>query len=116
MTLDGKVALVTGAARGQGQSHAIRLAQDGADIIAVDPAQFPNPHEINFDRDNIATQVAFGAGIHRCLGAHLARREVKATIRAICELRVFELEPGHEVAWRSSMATGPKRLPVIMAR
>lgn len=35
-TLDGKVALVTGAARGQGRSHAIRLAEEGADIIAID--------------------------------------------------------------------------------
>ena len=35
-TLEGKVAFVTGAARGQGRSHAIRLAQEGADIIAVD--------------------------------------------------------------------------------
>jgi (+)-trans-carveol dehydrogenase len=34
--LDGKVAFVTGAARGQGRSHALRLAQEGADIIAVD--------------------------------------------------------------------------------
>ncbi len=34
--LDGKVALVTGAARGQGRSHAVRLAQEGADVIAVD--------------------------------------------------------------------------------
>jgi SDR family mycofactocin-dependent oxidoreductase len=34
--VDGKVAFVTGAARGQGRSHAIRLAQEGADIIAVD--------------------------------------------------------------------------------
>lgn len=32
----GKVALVTGAARGQGRAHAVRLAQEGADIIAVD--------------------------------------------------------------------------------
>jgi SDR family mycofactocin-dependent oxidoreductase len=32
----GKVAFVTGAARGQGRSHALRLAQEGADIIAVD--------------------------------------------------------------------------------
>lgn len=32
----GKVALVTGAARGQGRSHAVRLAADGADVIAVD--------------------------------------------------------------------------------
>lgn len=35
-TLTGKVALVTGAARGQGRSHAARLAEAGADVIAVD--------------------------------------------------------------------------------
>jgi (+)-trans-carveol dehydrogenase len=34
--LHGKVAFITGAARGQGRSHAIRLAEEGADIIAVD--------------------------------------------------------------------------------
>ncbi|MFI2557082.1 mycofactocin-coupled SDR family oxidoreductase [Nocardia farcinica] len=34
--VQGKVALITGAARGQGRSHAVRLAQEGADIIAVD--------------------------------------------------------------------------------
>ncbi|WP_299953250.1 mycofactocin-coupled SDR family oxidoreductase [uncultured Modestobacter sp.] len=33
---EGKVALITGAARGQGRSHAVRLAEEGADIIAVD--------------------------------------------------------------------------------
>ncbi|WP_219419209.1 mycofactocin-coupled SDR family oxidoreductase [Pseudonocardia nigra] len=35
-SLQGKIALITGAARGQGRSHAIRLAEAGADIIAVD--------------------------------------------------------------------------------
>ena len=34
--VSGKVAFVTGAARGQGRSHAVRLAEEGADIIAVD--------------------------------------------------------------------------------
>ncbi|MEU7818734.1 hypothetical protein [Pseudonocardia sp. NPDC049154] len=34
--LEGKVAFITGAARGQGRSHAVRFAQEGADIIAVD--------------------------------------------------------------------------------
>ena len=34
--LDGKVAVITGAARGQGRSHALRLADEGADIVALD--------------------------------------------------------------------------------
>jgi (+)-trans-carveol dehydrogenase len=37
--VEGKVAFITGAARGQGRSHAVRLAQEGADIIAVDNCQ-----------------------------------------------------------------------------
>jgi (+)-trans-carveol dehydrogenase len=37
--LTGKVAFITGAARGQGRSHAVRLAEEGADIIAVDICQ-----------------------------------------------------------------------------
>jgi NAD(P)-dependent dehydrogenase (short-subunit alcohol dehydrogenase family) len=37
--VEGKVAFITGAARGQGRSHAIRLAEEGADIIAVDIAE-----------------------------------------------------------------------------
>src|SRR5687768_4536456 len=35
-TLEGRVAFITGAARGQGRSHAVLLAREGADIIAVD--------------------------------------------------------------------------------
>ena len=36
MQFDGKVAFITGAARGQGRSHAVRFAEEGADIIAID--------------------------------------------------------------------------------
>ena len=36
LALDGRVALVTGAARGQGRAHAVRLARDGADVIIAD--------------------------------------------------------------------------------
>jgi (+)-trans-carveol dehydrogenase len=36
MKFEGKVALITGAARGQGRSHAVRLAEEGADVIATD--------------------------------------------------------------------------------
>jgi SDR family mycofactocin-dependent oxidoreductase len=40
--LEGKVAYITGAARGQGRSHAVRLAEEGADIIAMDICATPS--------------------------------------------------------------------------
>lgn len=46
--VEGKVAFVSGAARGQGRSHAVRLAQEGADIIAIDvcgPIDNPGPDD-----------------------------------------------------------------------
>ncbi|OZC42692.1 SDR family mycofactocin-dependent oxidoreductase [Rhodococcus sp. RS1C4] len=57
--LDGQVVLITGAARGQGRSHALRLAREGADIIAVDAcspiASIPYPAA---NSDDLATTVA----------------------------------------------------------
>ncbi|GAA2199688.1 mycofactocin-coupled SDR family oxidoreductase [Sinomonas flava] len=44
--LDGKVAFITGAARGQGRSHAIRLAQEGADIIGIDVCEAVETNKI----------------------------------------------------------------------
>jgi SDR family mycofactocin-dependent oxidoreductase len=52
--VDGKVAFITGAARGQGRSHAVRLAEEGADIVAVDIAapigtvayEMPGPEDL----------------------------------------------------------------------
>jgi (+)-trans-carveol dehydrogenase len=71
--LEGKVAFITGAARGQGRSHAVRLAQEGADIIAVDivsqietiPYPMATPQDLDqtveavaaLDRRIIATEV-----------------------------------------------------------
>ncbi|WP_067667143.1 mycofactocin-coupled SDR family oxidoreductase [Nocardia miyunensis] len=46
--LNGKVAFITGAARGQGRAHAVRLASEGADIIAVDLAG-PLPPAVPYD-------------------------------------------------------------------
>ncbi len=59
--VEGKVAFVTGAARGQGRSHAVRLAQEGADIIAVDIAaqidSVPYPMATPEDLDETVRQV-----------------------------------------------------------
>ena len=47
-SITGRVALVTGAARGQGRAHAVRLAAEGADVIAVDMAG-PLPPSVPYD-------------------------------------------------------------------
>ena len=44
--VEGKVAFITGAARGQGRSHAVRLAEEGADIIAVDLCEDVDDHRL----------------------------------------------------------------------
>ncbi|NGP08479.1 mycofactocin-coupled SDR family oxidoreductase [Rhodococcus sp. 14C212] len=61
--LEDKVALVTGAARGQGRSHCIRLAEEGADIIAIDVcspnetvASFPLATDAELDETAAAVQ------------------------------------------------------------
>jgi (+)-trans-carveol dehydrogenase len=58
---DGKVALVTGAARGQGRSHAVELAREGADVIAVDACvpieSVPYDQATAEDLDETVTQV-----------------------------------------------------------
>jgi (+)-trans-carveol dehydrogenase len=89
--VDGKVAFVTGAARGQGRSHALRLAEEGADVIAVDickqidsvPMPMGNPDDLNetvrqveeLDRRIVATQadVRDYAGLKRALDDGVAQ-------------------------------------------
>lgn len=66
--VEGKVAFITGAARGQGRSHAIRLAQEGADIIAVDHCA---------DIDTVAYPMATTADLERTV------KEVEALDRRI---------------------------------
>ena len=46
----------------------------------VDPAEFADPLDVRFDR-RTNRHVAFGARVHRCLGSHLARRELRVTLR-----------------------------------
>lgn len=45
----------------------------------VDPAEFPDPQRVDFDREH-NRHIAFGAGAHRCLGSHLARMELRAAL------------------------------------
>jgi cytochrome P450 len=62
----------------------------------VDPIEFPDAFDVRFDRDQ-NRHIAFGGGVHRCLGSHLARRELRITLRE-WHRRIpdYRIKPGHE--------------------
>ena len=62
----------------------------------VDTAEFPDAFEVRLDRE-VNRHIAFGGGVHRCLGSHLARRELRVTLREWHRrIPEYSLKPGHE--------------------
>src|SRR4029079_7964143 len=62
----------------------------------VDPDTFDDPMDVRFDRDP-NPHIAFGGGVHRCLGSHLARRELRVTLREWHRrIPEYRIKPGHE--------------------
>jgi cytochrome P450 len=77
-----------------------------------DPAQFEAPDEFRIDRQR-NRHVAFGAGIHRCLGSNLARMEVKVAIETFLELvPPFEVADPAAVTWTGGQVRGPRCVPI----
>lgn len=78
-----------------------------------DPEVFERPDEVDFDRPE-NRHVAFGAGIHRCAGANLARMELRVAIEEwLRRIPEFRLEPGTEVTWAGGQVRGPRTCPVV---
>ena len=90
--LENKVAFITGAARGQGRSHALKLASEGADIIAVDLCEqietVPYPMATPADLDETIEQVE---ALGRRIVARKADVRVGAQVRDAIEAGVQEL-------------------------
>jgi cytochrome P450 len=82
-----------------------------------DPGRFAHPDELDLTRD-ASSHLAFGYGIHHCLGAPLARLEGEIAFRALLDrFSGIELaaDPA-ELVWRPSMLIhGLQRLPVRLA-
>ncbi|MGE0409722.1 MAG: cytochrome P450 [Amphiplicatus sp.] len=79
-----------------------------------DEKVFENPDEFILGRPNINTQVAFGAGPHKCLGEWYARTIVGAATKKLLErIPDFEIEPGAEIEYMMGQTRGPLSLPVI---
>jgi len=120
----GKVAFITGAARGQGRSHAIRLAEEGADVIAVDICRdydtvgYPMASEADLaqtvkavealDRRIVATRadVRDAAGLKAAVDdgvAQLGRLDIVSANAGICTIQPWdEVTPA---AWQDTLDT-----------
>jgi hypothetical protein len=81
-----------------------------------DPAQFERAGEVVIDRA-VNRHAAFGLGIHRCLGSHLARMELRVALEVwMARVPEFSLADPAAVKWSSGQIRGPRSLPVRIIR
>jgi cytochrome P450 len=77
-----------------------------------DPDQFDRAGEVVIDRE-VNRHAAFGLGIHRCLGSHLARMELRVALEVWLErVPEFSLADPSAVTWAPGQVRGPRTLPL----
>ncbi len=81
-----------------------------------DPEAFEAPEEFQIDRAK-NRHVAFGLGIHRCLGSNLARLELLVALQEwIRAFPDYELDPDRATTWANGQIRGPRNIPVLLNR
>jgi hypothetical protein len=79
-----------------------------------DPDAFDRAGEVIIDRQN-NRHAAFGLGVHRCAGSHLARMELRVALEAWLDaFPSFTLADPAAVRWSAGQVRGPRALPVRM--
>jgi len=98
--------------------HGVKLKQ-GDKVTSIlpaanyDPAVFTNPKEVNFHRPRKPV-FAFGGGVHSCMGAHLARMEIKiCLLEFLRRIPDFQLEAGTRIEYWPGGVVGPKAVPLV---
>ncbi|GAA3422713.1 cytochrome P450 [Streptosporangium vulgare] len=77
-----------------------------------DEAQFDRAGEVVIDRE-VNRHAAFGLGIHRCVGSHLARMELRVALEVWLErIPAFSLDDPAAVTWATGQVRGPRTLPL----
>ena len=77
-----------------------------------DPAQFERAGEVVIDRE-VNRHAAFGLGIHRCIGSHLARMELRVALEVwLDRIPEFGLADPAAVTWSTGQIRGPRSLPL----
>ena len=77
-----------------------------------DPGQFDRADEVVIDRE-VNRHAAFGLGVHRCVGSHLARMELRVALEVWLErVPAFTLADPSAVTWSTGQVRGPRALPL----
>jgi cytochrome P450 len=76
-----------------------------------DPQRYPEPDEFSLDRPRSRDHLAFGWGIHRCVGMPLAQLEIRVAVQEVFARSTW-IEPAGEITWTSS--TEPRHIPVLL--
>ncbi|MFF4192563.1 cytochrome P450 [Nonomuraea sp. NPDC001831] len=77
-----------------------------------DPAHFDHPADVRIDRE-VNRHAAFGLGIHRCVGSHLARMELRTALDVwLQRIPTFTLADPDAVTWATGQVRGPRTLPL----
>ena len=78
-----------------------------------DPEIFPNPTVVDFHRPRKPI-LAFTVGVHSCMGAHLARLEIKVALQEwLRRIPDFSLKPGTRIEYRPGGVVGPEYVPLV---
>ncbi len=78
-----------------------------------DPDVFPDPTKVDFHRPRKPI-LAFAGGVHSCMGAHLARLEIKVALQEwLRRIPEFEVKPGRKIEYRPGAVIGPEEVPLV---
>jgi cytochrome P450 len=83
-------------------------------MAGLDESSYPDAASVDFERPNIRKHAAFGAGIHLCVGAHLARTQLRVLLEEILPgLPGFHLKPGETIEYFPGTIMSLRRLPLV---
>ena len=83
-------------------------------VACRDPEKFERADEVLIDRAQ-NRHIAFGVGIHRCLGSNLARLEMEISLATFLKrIPEFSLAPGTSVEWSTGQIRGPRSIPITV--